>query len=61
MTPRKKLGLSIMISGALGIIVGFVVFKTTATPVFLDVIITAAVTVIGSMLGVIITKPDVPA
>ena len=61
MTPRKKLGLSIMISGALGIVVGFIVYKTTATPVFVDVLITAAVTVIGSILGVVITKPDVPA
>lgn len=61
MTPRKKLGIGIMISGAIGIVVGFVVFKTTATPVFLDVIITAVITVVGSLIGIAITKPDIPA
>jgi hypothetical protein len=50
-----------MISGAIGIVVGFVVFKTTATPVFLDVIITAVITVVGSLIGIAITKPDIPA
>ena len=59
-TSRKKQGLTMMISNALGLIVGAIVFFTTNTPVIVPLLVQMVVTFITSYFGLMIVKPDVP-
>ncbi len=60
-TPRKKLGLGISISGLLGFGVGIMVYFTMVTPTIVPLLVTFAVTLLGSLLSDIVIKiPDIP-
>ena len=60
MTERKKQGLTMMISNALGLIVGAIVFFSTSTPVIVPLLVQMIVTFITSYFGLMIVKPDIP-
>ena len=61
MTQRKKVGLGIIISGAVGIVVGVVVMATTTTPLIIPLIVDFVIMVGGSLFSLAIVKPDIPA
>jgi len=60
-TPRKRLGIGIIVSHVIGVVVGIVVYATVATPSILAVIVTFAIALAGSLLTDIVVKvPDIP-
>ena len=60
-TPRKRLGLGIIISHLLGLVVGFVVYFTMATPSVVPVLVVFIITLLGSLFtDIVIKQPDIP-
>lgn len=59
MSQRKKIGLGMIITGALFLIAGIVTFIAPATPSWLPTIL-AIVGSIAGVLGLAVTLPSVP-
>jgi len=57
MTPRKKKGIGTMISGAIFIAVGAIVYATTATPEWVPTVL-SVIGLVGNALGFIFVFPD---
>lgn len=57
MTPRKKKGLGSIISGAIFIVVGIIIYTTTATPAWVPTALQLIGTV-GGILGFVFVFPD---
>ena len=60
MNERKKKGLTMMISNAIGFAVGAIVYFTTNTPIIVPLLVQMAVTFITSYFGLQIVSPEVP-
>jgi len=59
MSQRKKLGLGMIITGALFLIAGIVTFIMPATPSWLPTLLTIIASVAG-VIGLAVTIPQVP-
>ena len=59
MTRRKKWGILTLVNGSLLIFIGILVFSTSATPVFVPVVI-QALGVLFDLFGFSLVFPDLP-
>ena len=59
MSARKKLGLGMVITGALFLVVGLVTIFTTAAPTWVPMVL-ALVAAVAGVFGLAITLPTVP-
>lgn len=59
MTARQKVGLGMLVSGALFLLLGVIFLTVAATPAWVGVVVLAAGVVCETLLGVQIVKPAV--
>lgn len=57
MTARQKVGIGMLVSGALFLLLGVIFLTTAVTPAWVGVVVLVAGAVCETILGVQITKP----
>ena len=57
MTDRKKKGVTMMVTGGLGIAAGIIVYATTQTPTWVPLVI-QVVGIVAGFFGITVVYPD---